>query len=238
MLARLLAAMLGLFLLDLVWLLVLAPHVFGLDYFGMVEVGAQPALTPLLCPAAATVPRRASMSHTCWAGQPGRLPALDQEPVGLSWVPAQGLQTEGSMAKRPIGFLAYLSMGYSLAAMTNNWWEGLRLGYIIYSIFGGPARRSLCAPARLPLETLDRTAVPAQARLSRHQATLFPASRAQCSTQAPRGVCARRLHVHLHAARVDAQAGLPGLHLGHAAVHDRGRCAGADGEAQRVQAPG
>ena len=82
------------------------------------------------------------------------------------------------MAKRPIGFIAYLSMAYGLAAMTNNWfevcllaafcglpagstllsslvaherpaalavcqqcwlswlcWQGMRLGYIIYSIF-------------------------------------------------------------------------------------------------------
>ena len=36
------------------------------------------------------------------------------------------------MAKRPVGFLAYLSMAYALAALTNNWFEGLRIGYIIY----------------------------------------------------------------------------------------------------------
>ena len=39
------------------------------------------------------------------------------------------------MAKRPVGFIAYLSMSYSLAALTEGWISGGRLGFIIYSIF-------------------------------------------------------------------------------------------------------
>ena len=48
----------------------------------------------------------------------------------------QGIQGQ-SLAGRPLGLLAYLSMGYSLATMTNNWADGLRLGYVIYSIVDG-----------------------------------------------------------------------------------------------------
>ena len=42
---------------------------------------------------------------------------------------------QGSMPKRPIGFIAYLSMSYSLAALTDTWLDGARLGFIVYSIF-------------------------------------------------------------------------------------------------------
>ena len=41
------------------------------------------------------------------------------------------------MPKRPLGLVAYLSMAYALASMTNGWKEGCRLGFVIYSIFDG-----------------------------------------------------------------------------------------------------
>lgn len=56
--------------------------------------------------------------------------------LGVNYFNAvKDIQGGQSLAWRPIGFLAYLSMSYALASMTNGPAEGARLGYVIYSIF-------------------------------------------------------------------------------------------------------